>query len=141
MKKLLLTICALSALTFSGFAQGARKAQPATQQAQQTPEERATKETNMVAANLGLTDAQKTKFKQFALDRIAINKPLKEKIRNSSTTKEERTTIHNQVKANNDKFFANVNAMLTAEQQPKWADHKKKVEAKQADKAGNNHED
>ncbi len=139
MKKLLLTICALSALTFSGLAQGSKTAQPATEQ--QTPEERATKETNMIAANLGLTDAQKTKFKQFALDRVAANKPLKEKIRNAATTKEERQTIHAQVKANNEKFFANVNGMLTAEQQPKWADHKKKVEAKQADKAGNNHQD
>ena len=62
MKKLLLTICAVSALTFSSFAQGDRKAAPTEQK--QTPDERATKEMNMVAANLGLTDAQKTKFKQ-----------------------------------------------------------------------------
>ena len=78
MKKLLLTICAISALTFSSFAQGDRKAQPATQQ-KQTPDERATKETNMVASNLGLTDAQKTKFKQFALDRIALNQRSEER--------------------------------------------------------------
>lgn len=140
MKKLLLTICAISALTFSSFAQGDRKAQPSSEQTQ-TPEEKATKETNMAAANLGLTDAQKIKFKQFSLDRIALNQPLKEKAKNGSTIKEERQTIHAQIKANIEKFFANVNAMLTAEQQPKLTDYRKKMEAKQAEKKANNHED
>jgi hypothetical protein len=131
MKKLFLTISVLSALTFTAAAQADRKPAPTTAAEAQSPEERATNETAKASASLGLNDNQKAKFKQFALDRATANKPLREKGK-ASTNKAEKQTIHSQLKANNEKFFSSVNAILTPEQQTKWAEHRKKMEAKQA---------
>lgn len=131
MKKLLLTIAALGALTFTAVAQDASKTAAATEL---TPDQKAENETKKATAALGLTDAQKVKFKQFSVERINANKPLREKAK-ASADKTEKQTLHAQVKANNEKYFNNVNAILTAEQQPKWAEHRKKVEANHKAKA------
>jgi hypothetical protein len=133
MKKLILTITVLGALAFNSFAQdGSKKA--AGQEPQLTIEQRADKETTKAAAALSLTEAQKVKFKQFTIDRFNANQPLREKAK-ATTNKAEKETIHAQMKANTDKYFANVNGILTAEQQPRWAEHKKKFDAKHADKS------
>jgi periplasmic protein CpxP/Spy len=124
MKKLLLTIAAFSALTFAGIAQN-DTAQPAQKL---SPEQRADKQTDKVATHLNLSDAQKSAFKKLTMERINQNQPLKQKM-NATKNKEERTAIQNQIKANNDKFFASVNSMLTPEQQTKWVEHRKKMEA------------
>ena len=134
MKKLFLTISVFSALTFSAVAQNEKTATPASAQQPLTPEQKADKETAKAINVLGLNDSQKAKFKQLSLERITSNRALKAK----ATTKEDKQKTHDLVKANNDKFFAGVNAMLNAEQQTKWADHKKKMQAKQADR---NHQD
>lgn len=131
MKKLFLTIAALGVLTFTAVAQDAGRATTSTEL---SPELKADKETKKATAALGLNDTQKTKFKQLSLERINANKPLREKAK-ASTDKTEKQSLHSQVKANNEKYYNNVNAMLTPEQQTKWADHKKKMEAKQKGKA------
>lgn len=128
MKKLFLTLAAFSALTFTGLAQNDRSSQPA--KTQMTPEQRAEKQTEKVTAHLNLSDAQKSTFKKLSIERINQNQPLRQKMRNS-TNKEEKASLQNQIKANNEKFFASVNSMLTPDQQTKWAEHKKKMEAKQ----------
>ncbi len=133
MKKLFLTITVLGALTFNSFAQDANR-KAAGQQPELTIEQRVDKETAKATAALGLTDTQKAKFKQFTLDRFNANKPLREKAK-ASTSKTEKQALHAQMKANTEKYFTSVNGILTAEQQPKWADHKKKMDAKHADKA------
>ena len=133
MKKLILTITVLGALAFNSFAQdGNKKAQG--QEPQLTIDQRADKETSKAAVVLTLTDAQKVKFKQFTVDRFTANQPLREKAK-ATTNKAEKETLHAQMKANTDKYFTNVNGILTAEQQPKWADHKKKMDAKHADRS------
>jgi hypothetical protein len=124
MKKLLLTLAAFSALTFSGISQNNRTAQTV----QLTPEQKAEKQTEKVAMHLTLSDAQKSTFKKLTVERINQNQPLKQKIK-STSNKEERMKLHNQVKANNEKFYNSVNSMLTPAQQTKWAEHKKKMEA------------
>lgn len=134
MKKLFLTISVFSALTFSAVAQNEKTATPSSSQPQLTPEQKADKETAKATSALVLNESQKAKFKQFSLDRITANRALRAK----ATTKEEKQKTHELVKANNDKFFTSVNALLTPEQQTKWVDHKKKMEAKQADR---NHQD
>ena len=140
MKKLFLTISVLSTLTFSAVAQGERKTTPAGSEAQMTPEQKVDIETTKVTSVLNLSAAQQVTFKKLLLEKITTNQPLKEKAK-ATTDANEKQKLISQVKANNEKFFSGVNAMLTPEQQPKWADHKKKLEAKQAEKAGNNHQD
>ena len=132
MKKLLLTICAVGALTLTGAAQGERKSAPAGSETQMTPEQRAESQTKKAIAVLNLTATQQTEFKKLLLDKIKLNQPLKEKAK-STTDANEKQKLIGQVKANNEKFYTSVNAMLTAEQQPKWAEHKKKMEAKQGE--------
>lgn len=127
MKKILLTLAAFSALTFTAAAQNdAKKAA----QENMTPEQRADKETKNATEKLGLSTDQAAKFKVYSLERARSNKALREQAKN--TSKEERPKLKEQRKANNDKFFANVNSILNAEQQVKWAEHKKKMQEKQA---------
>ncbi len=131
MKKLLLTICALSALTFTAAAQANRTSgNPGAQQQAQTPEEIAEKETKMAIEALALNDTQKGQFKQLVLDKAKANKPLKEKMQ-AATTPEEKKAIRAQFNVNREKFFTSVNAILNPDQQTKWAEHKKQVEAKE----------
>jgi hypothetical protein len=130
MKKLLLTIAALGALTFTAAAQNAGKSATASQQPALTAEQKAEKETTKATGALSLTDAQKATFKKLALERFTANMPLREKAK-ASTDKAEKQTLRSQIVANNDKFFTSVNAMLTPEQQTKWADHRKKMQEKQ----------
>lgn len=127
MKKILLTLAAFGALTFTAAAQNdAKKAA----QENMTPEQRADKETKHATEKLGLSTDQAAKFKVYSLERARSNKALREQAKN--TPKEERPKLKEQRKANNDKFFANVNSILNAEQQTKWAEHKKKMQEKQA---------
>ncbi|MBN8694822.1 MAG: hypothetical protein J0L69_16630 [Bacteroidetes bacterium] len=127
MKKILLTLAAFSALTFTAAAQNdAKKAA----QENMTPEQRADKETKNATEKLGLSTDQAAKFKVYSLERARSNKALREQAK--TTSKEERPKLKEQRKANNDKFFANVNSILNAEQQVKWAEHKKKMQEKQA---------
>lgn len=128
MKKLFLTIAAFSALTFTAVAQGNRTTAPANTQEQLTPEQKADKEVSKAASHMNLTDAQKAKFKQFSIERITANRAL----RAGATTNEEKQKAKELAKVNNEKFFTNVNATLNADQQTKWAEHRKKAEAKQA---------
>lgn len=129
MKKIFLTLAAFSALTFSVAAQNTQKTAANAEQAPLTPEQKADKETANAAAKLGLNDDQKAKFKVYALDRIRSNKALREKAK-ASTNAEEKKSLHTESKANHEKFFTNVNSILTADQQTKWANHKKKMEEK-----------
>lgn len=130
MKKLFLTIAALGALTFTTVAQNGGRSATSSQQSALTAEQRAEKETTKATSALSLTDAQKATFKKLALERFTANMPLREKAK-ASTDKAEKQTLRSQVVANNDKFFTSVNAMLTPEQQTKWADHRKKMQEKQ----------
>jgi len=132
MKKLFLTIAVLGAFAFNSFAQDANK--KAGQEPQLTIEQRADKETQKAVVALSLSDTQKAKFKQFTIERFTANQPLREKAK-ATTNKADKDAIHAQMKANTDKYFTSVNGILTAEQQPKWADHKKKMDAKHADRS------
>lgn len=130
MKKLFLTIAAISALTFVSKAQNNSKTAESTEQTTMTPEQKADKETKTAVVKLGLDEAQQAKFKVYALDRARSNKALREK--GKTATKEERLKYRAEAKTNNDKFHANVNTILTPDQQVKWAEHKKKMDEKHA---------
>ena len=128
MKKLFLTITVLGALAFTSVAQNANR--NAGAQAPVTAEQKADKETSKATSALGLNESQKTTFKKLAVERFNANKPLRDKMKSASTSTE-KESIHSQIKANNEKFFTTVNAMLTPDQQTKWADHRKKMQEKQ----------
>lgn len=130
MKKLLLTLAAFGALTFTTVAQDNAKTNPQAQKANMTPEQRAEKETKNATEKLGLNADQQAKFKVYALERARSNKALREK--GANAPKEEKQKLRAEAKANNDKFFNNVNSILDAGQQTKWADHKKKMQEKKA---------
>lgn len=130
MKKLFLTLAAISALTFTSAAQGNNRASNGTQKENMTPEQRSEKETKKVTEKLGLNTDQQAKFKVYSLERARTNKNLREKAK-ATTNKDEKQKYHAEMKASNEKFFANVNSILNAEQQTKWAEHKKKMQEKQ----------
>lgn len=131
MKKLFLTIAAFSALTFTAVAQGDRTATPASQL---TPDQKADKETARATSALGLNASQQITFKKLVLERANANQPIREQAK-ATSNKDEKQKFFNQVKANNEKFHTTVNLMLTPDQQTKWADHKKKMDAKRKEKA------
>lgn len=136
MKKLFLTLAAFSALTFTAAAQNHAKTAGTEEKAPLTPEQRAEKETKNATEKLGLNADQQAKFKVYALDRVRSNRSLRDKVK--TATPEEKQKLQAERKANNDKFFNNVNAMLDAGQQTKWAEHKKNMQERR-DK--NHHED
>jgi hypothetical protein len=72
------------------------------------------------------------------LERINTVSPLKEKA-HATTDKAQKQAIHAQIKTAREKFFNDVNGILTADQQVKWANHKKQMDAKEAENA-NHHE-
>lgn len=136
MKKIILSIALVTGLTNAYVAQdnSATAATPKKEKGQPnknaTPEERAKKGADHAEKKLGLTADQKAKWEAAALERIKANEPHKEKMK-GSTTPAERKDIHTAVKANNDKFDATVNAMLTPEQKAKFENEKKERKAKQ----------
>jgi hypothetical protein len=128
MKKLILTLAAFSALTFSAVAQNNQKT-AGSEQSAMTPEQKAEKETKNATEKLGLNADQQAKFKVYSLERARTIRSLREKAK-ASTNKEEKQKLRAEGKTVNDKYFANVNSILTADQQVKWAEHKKKMDAK-----------
>lgn len=128
MKKLFLTLAAFSALTFSAVAQNNQKT-AGSEQAAMTPEQKADKETKNATTRLGLNADQQAKFKVYSLERARTIRALKEKAK-ATSNKDEKQKLRAEGKAVNDKYFTNVNSILNADQQVKWAEHKKKMDAK-----------
>lgn len=127
MKKVILALAIVAGLTGTSHAQEPVK-KGKTEKADKTkltPEERAKKSTNRAEKELGLNADQKAKWEAATLERINANQPLREKMK-GSTTPDERKTLHSQAKANMEKFDANVNGFLTAEQQEAWTKMKEK---------------
>jgi hypothetical protein len=130
MKKLVLTLLAFTALTFTGLSQAAAPKQRAGQVAP-NPETKAEKEAGQATKKFGLNETQRVKFKQYSLERINANKPLRQKM-NAATDQATKDNLEKQIKANRDIFFENVKAIMTPEQQVKWAESRKKFEEKKA---------
>jgi len=134
MKKLMLSLFLVSSLALTTTAQEVKDAAPATaSKKQQNPEEHSKKSADWATKNLGLDGDQKVKWQKAAFERITSNSPLREKLK-GPTTPEERKPVHQQMKANMDKFNTDVNTFLTADQKIKWekllADKKAKHKAK-----------
>ncbi len=130
MKKLLLSIAIVGLFTTAAHAQAAKQA--SSDQPTQTAEQKAIEQTQKASKQLGLSIDQESKFKGFALERINTIAPLKQKMK-SSSDKTAKQATQNEIKAAREKFFSNVNAILNADQQVKWANHKKKLEEKNSD--------
>lgn len=137
MKKLILSAIACTALCLGQMnAQTASGTAPAkTQKAEMTPEQESAHHANKLTRELGLTEDQKAKVQAYDLERINANRPLKEKAQ--SGTDADKQAAHKQVKANNEKFEASVQSILTDDQKAKWETHKKDMEAKRKEKRAN----
>ncbi len=129
MKKLLLTAAFLSTFTTVTLAQ---EVAPAVNTAKEnpkkkelSPEQAAQRQSTKAADELGLNAEQKQKFYDYSLTRITANRPLKAQAQ-TATDKATKKKIHQQIKANRDAFDKNVNAILSPDQQTKWAAQKNK---------------
>jgi hypothetical protein len=104
---------------------------PAKQQrTKSTPEQEAEREATKAQTDLGLTADQKTQFQGFALTRINNVRPLREKMR-TTTDVEAKKKIHADIKSQHQAFDTSVKSILTADQLPKWEQHKKQMRERQ----------
>jgi len=136
MKKIILSIALVTGLTMAGYAQDTKSAAGTTKGDKKkngTPEERAKASANHAEKKLGLTADQKSKWEAATLTRINANAPHREKWK-GSTTPDERKTLHSQMKANIDKFDADVNGFLTADQKTKFTQIKEERKKKMKEK-------
>ena len=117
---------------FTTVAQAQASKQGSTQAPVKSNEDRAVEETQKASKQLSLSIDQESKFKGYALERLNTVVPLKQKAQ-ASTDKAVKQAAHADVKAAREKFFNNVNSMLNADQQAKWATHRKKMEEKNAE--------
>ncbi|MDX2172693.1 MAG: hypothetical protein SFY56_06190 [Bacteroidota bacterium] len=129
MKKLMLSLALVTGLALASSAQDSPTSKTGTQKKQHTPEEHAKHGAKWATKNLGLTADQTPKWEAAALTRINANAPLREKLK-GSTTPDERKATHQQMKANMEKFDAEVNGFLTPEQKTKWEKIKADKKAK-----------
>lgn len=134
MKKIILSIALVTSLTSLSVAQDVNTATTTKKQTKKdmTPDERSKASANWAEKKLGLNSQQKTDWQVAVLNRITVNKPLREKL-NGSTTPEQRKEVHKQIKTNNEDFYNKVNAFLSPEQKTKFEQIKK--EKQEAHKA------
>jgi hypothetical protein len=130
MRKLVLSIAIVGLFATAAQAQDAKK-QPVKTQTSQTAEQQAEEQTKKAVAILGLTDDQQAKFKAFAIEKMNVIVPIREKAQ-ATTDKTQKQALQGEVKAAREKFFTNVNGILNPDQQTKWAEHKKKMQEKEA---------
>ena len=116
MKHLALTLALIIGVCFSGLGQEIKH-----NPNKQDPEQKAETETAKATKKLTLNDKQKAVYKQFVLQRIAANKPIRQKLK-TTTDANTQATLKKELDTNRDKFRANVNAMLNPEQQTKWTE-------------------
>ena len=81
-------------------------------------DEKAKQSSMWAEKKLGLTSEQKEKWQGLAKERIEANEPIKTKLK-GATLPEERKSMRDQIKSNNDKFETGVNQFLTDEQKTK----------------------
>lgn len=132
MKKLILSVAAIGTLCVNNITAqtAARPAeQTGTQKAMLTPEQEVENHIKKMDQVLGLTDDQKAKIKVAGLERINTVRPLREQEKTATDKK----SIHDQIKAANEKLDTELKSILTQEQQAKWAEHKKAMEEKHKD--------
>ena len=132
MKKLLLSIAIVGLFTTAAQAQASKQA--TSQQPAKSNDQRAIEETQKASKQLGLSVEQESKYRGLATTRLNTIVPLRQKAK-ASTDKVAKDAAHNDIKAARNQFFNDVNAILNAEQQVKWANHKKKMEEKNAGQA------
>jgi hypothetical protein len=123
MKKLVLSLVLLAGMAAGMYAQDTKAGSKTTATKNATPEERAKRGSEKAAKTLGLSTDQQGKWEAAALERIKANAPVHEKLK-GSTTPEERKALHEQAKANNQKFDAAVTAFLNADQKAKYEQKK-----------------
>lgn len=119
MKKLILVASLLMGLTTLSQAQNTNPPVGNPKKANRSPEDRAEMGAKRAAKELSLNADQTAKWEAAAKTRMEANAPLRDKM-NGSTTPEERKTLHQQMKANNEAFDANVAGFLTPEQKTKY---------------------
>ncbi|MBS1636375.1 MAG: hypothetical protein JST26_10690 [Bacteroidetes bacterium] len=123
MKKLILSLAALSIISISQAQTTTTPVQGGPEKTQKTPpspDKVAQHDAIRIARELSLNDDQKAKVQAFALERATTNNALREKEK-SLTQDADKKALRKEMKANKDKFFNNVNGILTPEQQTKWA--------------------
>lgn len=128
MKKSILIIATVL-FTFVGFAQS-------TTQTQKTPEEIATKRSEKLKTELGLSDDQKTKVHTAIVETVTKVREIKAKYPN------DKKSAAKELKVVRENYKTTMKGILTAEQFTKWeASKKTKKDKKKAKKAAEESDD
>ena len=131
MKKLFLSVAVMGALSFSAVSQNDQKKAQTDQNTVMTPEQKSDKQLANATKLLNLTEGQKVKFRQFALEKNTAIYALKEKEKGA-----DKTTVNDlkaQAQTYREKFRANVKSILNLDQQTKFAEILKKMDEANAE--------
>ena len=125
MKKVIIMAMLFTGMVSTSIAQEVQK--PTQQQEKQlSPEEAAKKHTEKMTTDLSLNEDQKTKFYNADLAHINKVRPLREKLK-GSTTPEERKTLNAEIRKEEEAFDKEVNGFLNPDQQVKWKAEKDRI--------------
>jgi len=122
MKKAILMAALFTGLSLADYAQNnpaPSNGNASMMHSNLSPDQRAAKDAEHAEKSLGLNADQKAKWQAAALERINANEPIRDKMQ-GATTPEERQSIRQQMKSNNDRFESTVTAMLTSDQKAKY---------------------
>lgn len=127
MKKLILACSLLTGLSSVALAQPNSANLPKAQQQKKelSPEERAKKSAERAEKELGLSANQRSQWEAASLKMSNAEKPLREKMKGSTTPKE-RMDLRKTMMSNRKAFDADVDAFLTPDQKSKRAELKAK---------------
>jgi hypothetical protein len=129
MKNLIISLAMVTGFTIASSAQTETSAVKTKHQNNLSPNEKADKQTDKMTEKLGLNPSQSASWEAASNTRNSLNKPLHDKLK-GATTPEERKSLRQQMKTNNDNFETTINSFLTAEQKIKYETLKKEQMAK-----------
>ena len=129
MKNLIISLAMVTGFTIASSAQTETSAVKTKHQNNLSPSEKADKQTDKMTEKLELNPSQSASWETASNTRNSLNKPLHDKLK-GATTPEERKSLRQQMKTNNDNFETTINSFLTAEQKIKYETLKKEQMAK-----------
>ena len=135
MKKIIATVCMLSALNFvQAQDQPATKTNnpPPGKQGRPTPEQVATRQSMHLQKMLTLTEDQKQKTYQAVLTRTSAMQAVQAKYGPDA----DRKAMHKEIKPIKEQFVQTMNGILTPEQKTKWEAQRQKMKENRAKNGG-----
>lgn len=124
MKKQLIIMALLSVMSVGLAQEKNEKVNEKPKREMLTPDEAAKREADKMAKELSLDEAQRKAWQNAVVERINANKPIREKMK-GSTTPEERKALRTEMRENHKKFREKTEALLNPEQKKTYENWKK----------------